>query len=77
AQPGPPIRTIVGTGCKVSRNGGALGYGLAVYKKYLYEGCIGIGGLTGSVLVYRSGGNGKERPVETLSGGDAGVAIGP
>jgi hypothetical protein len=75
--PGSQIRTIVGTGCKVSRNGGALGYGLAAYKNYIYEGCILGGGANGTVLVYDSTGNGKEKPVMTLPDGFIGVAIGP
>jgi hypothetical protein len=76
--PGTPIRTIIGTGCSVYYNGGALGYGLAAYKKYIYEGCIDIGGSAGSVLVYDSTKNGMEAPLVTLpGGGDAGVAIGP
>jgi hypothetical protein len=75
--PGRPIRTVVGTGCKVSLNGGALGYGLALYQKYLFEGCIGSGGSAGSVLVYDSTKNGPQAPIMQLPGGDAGVAIGP
>jgi hypothetical protein len=75
--PGNAARTIVGTGCRVSFSGGVLGYGLAVYKKYLYEGCIGLGGGGGGVLVYDNTGNGRERPLEQLSGGNAGVAVGP
>jgi hypothetical protein len=76
-KPGTAIRTIVGTGCRVSRNGGALGYGLAVYKKYIYEGCVDLPGSAGGVLVYDSTKNGKQGPIEMLPGGDAGVAIGP
>jgi hypothetical protein len=78
--PGAPIRTVVGVGCTAigsQSNPGAAGYGLAAYKNYVYENCIDTGGANGSVLVYDSAKNGKERPVETLPGGDAGVAIGP
>lgn len=75
--PGGAVRTIVGTGCRVSVGGGVLGYGLAAYKKYLYEGCIDYGGGGGGVLVYDNTGNGRERPLERLSGGIAGIAIGP
>ncbi len=75
--PGDAVRTIVGTGCRVSFSGGVLGYGLATYKKYLYEGCIDVGGGGGGVLVYDNTGNGRERPLERLSGGNAGVAVGP
>ena len=71
------MRTIVGTGCEVSLNGGALGYGLAVYKKYLFEGCIGLDGAAGGVLVYDDTRHGWRKPVLQLPGGDAGVAIGP
>jgi hypothetical protein len=76
-QPGYQIRTVIGTSCQVSRNGGALGYGLATYKKYIYEGCIDKGGLVGSVLVYDSTKNGKQKAIEVLPGGNLGVAIGP
>jgi hypothetical protein len=74
------IRTIIGIGCTAigsHSNPGAAGYGLAAYKNYVYENCIDSGGANGSVLVYNSTENGKQRPVETLTGGDAGVAIGP
>jgi hypothetical protein len=75
----PPslLRTVVGTGCEVSRNGGALGYGLAVHKKYLYEGCLGLGGASGGVVVYDSTKSGKQAPILELTGGNVGVAIGP
>jgi hypothetical protein len=76
-RPGAPIRTLIGTGCKTSFSGGALGYGLAVYKKYLFEGCIGLDGPAGGVLVYDSTKSGKQAPLELLPGGDAGVAVGP
>jgi hypothetical protein len=77
-QPGAPIRSIVGTGCKESfSGGGVLGYGLAVYKNYLYEGCIGLGGAAGGVLVYDATKKGMQQPIEQLSGGNGGVAIGP
>ncbi|HEY2555199.1 MAG TPA: hypothetical protein VGI15_08105 [Candidatus Cybelea sp.] len=75
--PGSPIRTIIGTGCRVSFSGGALGYGLAVYKKYLYEGCIGFNGAGGEVVVYDNTKSGKQRALERLNGGLTGVAIGP
>jgi hypothetical protein len=74
---GSPIRTIIGTGCKESMSGGALGYGLAVYKQYLFEGCIELGGAAGGVLVYDGSKGGKQTPVMQLSGGNIGVAIGP
>ncbi|MBV8531998.1 MAG: hypothetical protein JO104_11840, partial [Candidatus Eremiobacteraeota bacterium] len=75
--PGLPIRTIVGTGCTVSFSGGALGYGLAISKKYLFEGCVDAGGSAGGVFVYDSTKNGPQAPIVELPGGDAGVAIGP
>jgi len=75
--PGPPFRTVIGRGCKQSRSGGALGYGLAVYKKYLYEGCIALLGASGGVLVYDLTKGGKQKPIEQLVGGNVGVAIGP
>ena len=75
--PGNAVRTIIGTGCRGSFSGGALGYGLAVYKKYLYEGCIGFNGAGGQVVVYDNTKNGKQRALERLSGGLSGVAIGP
>jgi hypothetical protein len=75
--PGGPIRTIIGTGCRNRVSGGVLGYGLAVYKQYLFEGCIGLGGPAGGVLVYDSSKGGKQAPLLQLRGGDAGVAIGP
>lgn len=76
-QPGPPVRTIVGTGCIVSRNGGALGYGLAIYKKYLFEGCLNVGSGNGAVLVYDSTKSGPQAPITQVPGGGTGVAIGP
>ena len=76
-QPGPPIRTIVATGCTVSRNGGALGYGLAIYKKYLFEGCLNAPGGDGAVQVYDSTKSGPQKPIIAVRGGDTGVAIGP
>ena len=76
-QPGAPIRTIVGTGCTVSSNGGALGYGLAIFKKYIFEGCLDTGGSAGSVLVYDSTKSGMQAPITQVPGGDTGVAIGP
>jgi len=76
-RPGSPIRTIVGTGCKVSRSGGALGYGLAVYKKYLFEGCVDANGSAGAVLVYDASKSGDQTPIMRLPGGDTGVAVGP
>ncbi len=76
-QPGQPMRTIVGTGCKATLDSGALGYGLAVYKSYLFEGCIGLGGAAGAVLVYDATRHGWRKPVLQLPGGNIGVAIGP
>jgi hypothetical protein len=76
-QPGEPIRNIIGIGCRVSFSGGALGYGLAVYKKYLYEGCIDRPGASGGVLVYDNTKNGEQHPLERLTGGNVGVAVGP
>jgi|SRR6516165_1673238 hypothetical protein len=76
-RPGLPIREIIGTGCMNSRSGGALGYGLAAYKNCIYQGCITVGGNKGSVFVYDSTKDGKQAPVERLSGGATGVAIGP
>ena len=75
--PGNPERIIVGRGCEEGLNSGALGYGLAVYKKYLYEGCVGLGGAAGGVLVYDNRRHGWREPVLQLPGGDVGVAIGP
>ena len=75
--PGPPARTLIGTGCTVSRNGGALGYGLAVFKKYLYEGCIDAGGGAGVELVYDATKSGPQPPIMQLTGGNIGVAVGP
>jgi hypothetical protein len=76
-RPGSPSRTIVGTGCTATPSSGALGYGLAVYKKYLFEGCVNAGGSAGAVLIYDSTVNGRQAPIMKLPGGDAGVAIGP
>ena len=76
-EPGNPLRAVIGTGCRVSFSGGALGYGLAVYKKYIFQGCIGGDGGAGSVYVYNSSKNGKQKPIERLNGGLAGVAVGP
>lgn len=76
-QPGPPTRTIVGTGCTVSPSGGALGYGLAIYKKFLFEGCLNAPGSSGAVLVYDSTKSGMQAPIMSLPGGDTGVAVGP
>jgi hypothetical protein len=77
-KPGLPLRSIVGTGCEEGINqGGELGYGVAVYKNYIYEGCIGPGGGGGVVIVYDITKNGMQHPIEQLSGGNAGVAIGP
>ncbi|HLY00880.1 MAG TPA: hypothetical protein VKR56_00125 [Candidatus Cybelea sp.] len=75
--PGDATRSIIGTGCRGSVSGGALGYGLAVYKNYLYEGCLDFPGQAGGVLVYENTTSGKEKPLEKLPGGDAGLAIGP
>jgi hypothetical protein len=75
-QPSGPVRTIVGTGCQVSVSGGALGYGIAVYKQYLFESCID-GQQAGVVQVYDSTESGMQRPIRQLHGGLAGVAIGP
>ncbi|MGA8533457.1 MAG: hypothetical protein WB615_05060 [Candidatus Tumulicola sp.] len=74
---GGPIRTIIGIGCKERASGGALGYGLAVYKQYLFEGCIALGGAAGGVLVYDGSKHGKQAPIMQLPGGNIGVAIGP
>jgi len=75
-QPSAPVRTIIGAGCQVSVSGGALGYGMAVFKRYLYEACID-GQQAGVVQVYDSTKSGMQRPVLKLQGGLAGVAIGP
>lgn len=75
--PGNPERIIVGRGCEQNLNSGALGYGLAVYKNYLYEGCVGLDGAAGAVLVYDNRRHGWREPVLQLPGGDIGVAIGP
>ena len=74
-QPSAPVRTIVGTGCQVAASGGALGYGIAVYKKYMFESCIV--GQAGVVQVYDSTKSGMQRPILQLHGGLVGVAIGP
>lgn len=76
-QPGLPIRTVVGTGCTATPSSGALGYGLAIYKKYLFEGWVGAGGSAGTVQVYDSTKTGPQAPITQVPGGDAGVAIGP
>jgi|GEM_PF-3185293 len=76
-RPGAPFRDVVGTGCSVSAEGGALGYGLAVYKRYVFEQCIGAPGPAGAVMIYDAERGGKQPPLMQLPGGNGGVAIGP
>lgn len=75
--PGSPIRTIVDADCAYeSSSYGVAGYGLAVYKKYLYEGCFSGTGPYGQVFVYDRTKSGRQRSLERISGG-LGIAIGP
>jgi hypothetical protein len=73
-QPSTPIRTIVGLDCLSS---GAVGYGMAVFQEYLFEGCISGGGEAGDVQVYDSTQSGEQHSIMRLPGGNVGVAIGP
>jgi len=75
-RPSAPVRTIIGLGCTVHVSGGALGYGMAVYKHYLFESCID-GKQSGVVQVYDTAKSGMQRPVMQVRSGLAGVAIGP
>jgi hypothetical protein len=76
-RPGRPFRVVKGSGCRVSAEGGALGYGLAAYKHYLFEQCIDAGGPAGAVLVYDAEKVGWQAPLLELPGGNGGVAVGP
>lgn len=75
-QPSAPLRLIVGGGCHELASGGALGYGVAVFKRYLFESCID-GQPAGLVQVYDATKSGLQQPIRTLHGGLAGIAIGP
>jgi hypothetical protein len=73
-KPSAPIRTIVGLGCLSS---GAPGYGMAVFKQYLFEGCIAGRSEAGDVQVYDATKGQMQHPTRVLPGGNVGVAIGP